>query len=57
MLELEQLLQQHFGYTTFRSGQKEVIEAVLEGRDVIALLPTGMGKSLCYQPACEGIFH
>ncbi|MBO2534726.1 RecQ family ATP-dependent DNA helicase [Rummeliibacillus suwonensis] len=49
MLELEQLLQQHFGYTTFRSGQKEVIEAVLEGRDVIALLPTGMGKSLCYQ--------
>ncbi|RPJ96782.1 ATP-dependent DNA helicase RecQ [Rummeliibacillus sp. TYF005] len=49
MYELEQLLQQHFGYTTFRPGQKEVIEAVLQGQDVIALLPTGMGKSLCYQ--------
>ncbi|MFJ8261342.1 RecQ family ATP-dependent DNA helicase [Rummeliibacillus sp. NPDC094406] len=49
MVELEQLLQQHFGYTTFRTGQKEVIEAVIAGEDVIALLPTGMGKSLCYQ--------
>ena len=49
MYELEQLLQQHFGYSTFRPGQKEVIEAVLQGQDVIALLPTGMGKSLCYQ--------
>ncbi|MGG0655566.1 RecQ family ATP-dependent DNA helicase [Rummeliibacillus pycnus] len=49
MVELEQLLQQYFGYTTFRPGQKEVIEAVIQGKDVIALLPTGMGKSLCYQ--------
>lgn len=49
MVELEQLLQLHFGYKTFRLGQKEVIEAVLNGQDVIALLPTGMGKSLCYQ--------
>lgn len=49
MHELEKLLQQHFGYTTFRPGQKEVIEAVLGNQDVIALLPTGMGKSLCYQ--------
>jgi len=49
MVELEQLLQQHFGYTAFRPGQKEVIEAVISGRDVVALLPTGMGKSLCYQ--------
>ncbi|MFJ5764207.1 RecQ family ATP-dependent DNA helicase [Lysinibacillus sp. NPDC093210] len=48
-MELEQTLAKHFGYTTFRPGQKEVIEAILDGKDVIALLPTGMGKSLCYQ--------
>ncbi len=48
-MELEHLLQKHFGYSSFRPGQKEVIEALLEERDVIALLPTGMGKSLCYQ--------
>ncbi|MEQ6356753.1 ATP-dependent DNA helicase RecQ [Lysinibacillus sp. M3] len=48
-MELEQTLAKYFGYTTFRPGQKEVIEAILEKKDVIALLPTGMGKSLCYQ--------
>ncbi len=48
-MELEQTLEKHFGYKAFRPGQKEVIEAILKGRDVIALLPTGMGKSLCYQ--------
>nr|WP_106784645.1 ATP-dependent DNA helicase RecQ [Lysinibacillus timonensis] len=46
---LEELLYKHFGYHTFRPGQREVIEQLVEGRDVIALLPTGMGKSLCYQ--------
>ena len=49
MIELEQLLQKHFGYSSFRPGQKEIIQAVVNGQDVIALLPTGMGKSLCYQ--------
>lgn len=48
-MELEQLLYKHFGYSSFRPGQKEVIEALLQEQDVIALLPTGMGKSLCYQ--------
>ncbi|MGE7952450.1 RecQ family ATP-dependent DNA helicase [Lysinibacillus xylanilyticus] len=48
-MELEQILAKQFGYSAFRPGQKEVIEAILEGKDVIALLPTGMGKSLCYQ--------
>ncbi|KUF33133.1 MULTISPECIES: RecQ family ATP-dependent DNA helicase [unclassified Lysinibacillus] len=48
-MELEQLLHKHFGYSSFRPGQKEVIEALLQEQDVIALLPTGMGKSLCYQ--------
>lgn len=48
-MELEDILFRHFGYRSFRPGQKEVIEQVINGRDVIALLPTGMGKSLCYQ--------
>ncbi|MEO4053195.1 ATP-dependent DNA helicase RecQ [Solibacillus sp. CAU 1738] len=46
---LEDILEKHFGYTSFRPGQKEVIEQLIEGRDVVALLPTGMGKSMCYQ--------
>lgn len=48
-MQLIKALQNYFGYTSFRPGQKEVIEHVIEGRDTIALLPTGMGKSLCYQ--------
>ena len=43
-----QTLQQHFGYNDFRPGQREVVEALLEGRDCLAVLPTGAGKSLCY---------
>lgn len=49
MLKLEDILNKYFGYSAFRPGQREVIEKVLDGQDVIALLPTGMGKSLCYQ--------
>lgn len=48
-MNLEQLLYTSYGFTSFRSGQKEIIERVLGGEDVIALLPTGMGKSMCYQ--------
>jgi len=48
-MELEELLHKHFGYSSFRPGQREVIEAILQEEDVMALLPTGMGKSLCYQ--------
>ena len=48
-MKLEQTLQRYFGYTTFRPGQKEIIENLVNGKDVVAILPTGMGKSLCYQ--------
>ena len=49
MDRLEQSLQEHFGWSSFRSGQRPVVEAVLAGRDALAVLPTGGGKSLCYQ--------
>jgi len=45
----EQILKHTFGYTQFRGSQKEVIETVLEGQDALVLMPTGGGKSLCYQ--------
>ncbi|MFP7297804.1 RecQ family ATP-dependent DNA helicase [Neobacillus niacini] len=48
-MELEELLYKHFGYQTFKTGQKEVISSLLEGNHTIAMLPTGTGKSLCYQ--------
>lgn len=51
-------LRQTFGYTTFRGGQEPVIDAILQKRDVLAVMPTGAGKSICYQlPALlqEGI--
>lgn len=52
------ILQKYWGYPAFRPLQSEIIQSVLEGRDTLALLPTGGGKSLCYQvPALclEGI--
>ncbi len=49
MSDLEQHLEKYFNYTSFRSGQKEIIDAFMNGRDVVALLPTGGGKSLCFQ--------
>src|SRR5580698_5661629 len=46
---LELLLKQTFGYDGFRPLQREIMEKVLAGRDVLAILPTGAGKSLCFQ--------
>ncbi|MDQ6599500.1 ATP-dependent DNA helicase RecQ [Bacillus salipaludis] len=48
-MELETLLKKHFGFDTFKNGQKEVISSILAGNDTLAILPTGTGKSLCYQ--------
>src|SRR5437764_944943 len=47
--DLEQTLNDRFGLEQFRPGQREVIENVLRGRDVLCVMPTGGGKSLCYQ--------
>ncbi|HME82422.1 MAG TPA: RecQ family ATP-dependent DNA helicase [Candidatus Eremiobacteraceae bacterium] len=48
-LDLHEALRTHFGYERFQPGQEEVIRRVLEGKDTLAILATGAGKSLCYQ--------
>lgn len=45
----EEVLKKYFGYDHFREGQKQLIKAILDGRDVMGIMPTGAGKSLCYQ--------
>ena len=45
----QNLLKKYFGYETFRPGQDQIIEQILNGRDALAIMPTGAGKSICYQ--------
>ena len=47
--EAKKLLKQYFGYDEFRQGQEQLIEAALNGQDVLGIMPTGAGKSLCFQ--------
>ena len=42
-------LDTYFGYTFFRKGQREIVEAILDGKNTFAVFPTGHGKSVCYQ--------
>lgn len=58
MADKFEILKKHFGYSSFRKGQEELIDALLERKDVLGIMPTGAGKSMCYQiPAMlfEGI--
>ena len=48
-MHLHGALQQHFGFRAFRPGQEEAVRAALAGRDALVVMPTGSGKSLCYQ--------
>jgi ATP-dependent DNA helicase RecQ len=49
MQEIQSILKTYWGFSEFRPLQKEIIDSVLEGKDTLALLPTGGGKSICFQ--------
>lgn len=58
MNKAKEVLEKYYGYKEFRKGQKEIIDNIIEGKDLLAIMPTGGGKSICYQiPALilEGI--
>ena len=48
-MDAKEILKVYFGYDSFRDGQEIIINAILESRDVLAIMPTGAGKSICYQ--------
>ena len=48
-MDVRAALRERFGFEEFRAGQEEAVAAALAGRDVLVVMPTGSGKSLCYQ--------
>ena len=59
-MDVKETLKYYFGFDSFNPGQEEIINSILSGRDVLAVMPTGSGKSICYQvPALllPGIFR
>jgi ATP-dependent DNA helicase RecQ len=47
--DLLRIMKKYFGFSSFRPGQKEIINTILQGRDILGIMPTGGGKSICYQ--------
>ena len=48
-MDCKEILRRYYGYSSFRPGQWEIISNALDGRDTLVLMPTGGGKSLCFQ--------
>ena len=48
-MNTQEVLKKYFGYDSFRGGQQELISAILGGRDTLGIMPTGAGKSICFQ--------
>ena len=57
MEDQRSILKKVFGYDSFRPGQEEIVKRLLGGQDVLAVMPTGAGKSICYQvlPGAEAV--
>ena len=48
-MDKKSVLKEYFGYFTFRQGQEELIDAILQNKDALGIMPTGAGKSVCFQ--------